>query len=389
MAGAYDFPAAFPSMPAMPISALQPPQGMSLPPTPVRPPDLSKVTTDQLSPFGHLGDTLNQLVVNKQQQQQSNGLIGQLLSQRFQPSDQDIGTSLMRTATENKYISPNEVASDNVMTQLAPYTAMAKLQNAGVEANGGATGALVSRLMSENPSMFPSAADALYFLKGGANQGLTSSNGQITAMPGAGPAKGSIKYAEKSGEQNAILGTAADIERQKKIGAGEITDVDKQNKGKSQVSEMVNNLSASYDALDKLGGAVNTDKSGAANLGASFANSPAGQQIGKTFGTKTQSARNQIEQSRPLLINAIRQATGMSAKAMDSNTELQFYLKAASDPALDIQANKYALKRLDELYGLGGGQSSGGAAPDNLGVPTGGSSGGFDINSYLREKGLQ
>jgi hypothetical protein len=41
----------------------------------------------------------------------------------------------------------------------------------------------------------------------------------------------------------------------------------------------------------------------------------------------------------------------MSAKQMDSNKELQFFIKSASDPTRDIKTNLETIQRLSELYG--------------------------------------
>jgi hypothetical protein len=89
------------------------------------------------------------------------------------------------------------------------------------------------------------------------------------------------------------------------------------------------------------------------NVLAAVGSSGPGQFLGNMVGTENQSARNSIAQTRPLLLNAIKQATGMSAKQMDSNAELKMYLAAATDPKLDIKANMAALDSLDRLYGLG------------------------------------
>jgi hypothetical protein len=53
-------------------------------------------------------------------------------------------------------------------------------------------------------------------------------------------------------------------------------------------------------------------------------------------------------------LQAIAKATGMSSKQMDSNVELQMYLRAATDPKLDYESNIYALDQLQTLYGMGG-----------------------------------
>lgn len=132
--------------------------------------------------------------------------------------------------------------------------------------------------------------------------------------------------------------------------------------GKESVSSLISTLKDHYDQLNTGGGIVNTKE--AWNVGNALQSSGIGQFGGRVFGTQNQSLRNQITQQRPLLLQAIRQATGMSSKQMDSNVELKIYLAAATDPTLDYQANVAALKKLDKLYGTGTtGDKQGGDPP--------------------------
>jgi hypothetical protein len=89
------------------------------------------------------------------------------------------------------------------------------------------------------------------------------------------------------------------------------------------------------------------------NLGARLSSSGFGQAVGGAVGGKSQEERQKIEQTRPLLLNLIKNATGMSAQQMNSNAEMQLYLNAATNPQLSYEANLDALKNLDSLYGLG------------------------------------
>lgn len=123
--------------------------------------------------------------------------------------------------------------------------------------------------------------------------------------------------------------------------------------GKELLTSQVISLRDTYDALSEKGGIVDTKAPWYKNLGAWVSSTGPGQTVGKALGTDTQSLRNTIAQSRPLLLNAIKQATGMTAKQMDSNVELQMYLKAATDPTADIQSNRKALQKLNDLFGLG------------------------------------
>ena len=58
-------------------------------------------------------------------------------------------------------------------------------------------------------------------------------------------------------------------------------------------------------------------------------------------------------QIRPLLLQGIKEATGMSAQQMNSNVELQLYLAAATDPTISLQSNIDALNNLSQLFGTG------------------------------------
>ena len=126
------------------------------------------------------------------------------------------------------------------------------------------------------------------------------------------------------------------------------------NVGRETVNTLITGLKDQYNTLKDAGGITSTKESVFSNVPAYISSSSLGQGTGKLFGTANQSARNTIAQSRPLLLQAIAKATGMSSKQMDSNTELQMYLKAATDPTLDYEANMTALNQLQDLYGIGG-----------------------------------
>lgn len=122
---------------------------------------------------------------------------------------------------------------------------------------------------------------------------------------------------------------------------------------KTQLTDIVGSLKKNYETLKEQGGIVSTSESGFGNLGARLSSSGVGQALGGAVGAKTQEERQKIEQTRPLLLNLIKNATGMSAQQMNSNAEMQLYLNAATNPQLSYEANLEALKNLDKLYGLG------------------------------------
>lgn len=129
---------------------------------------------------------------------------------------------------------------------------------------------------------------------------------------------------------------------------------DQRTSARTSLADNLKDLAQDYLELDKSGAIVNPDRSAVENLQAWARSSDFGQQIGRTVGTADQSTRNRITNLQPLLIANIREATGLSAKAMDSNRELQFYLNMATNPQQDIYSNLKAIEVLDSQYGLGG-----------------------------------
>jgi hypothetical protein len=124
--------------------------------------------------------------------------------------------------------------------------------------------------------------------------------------------------------------------------------------GQNTVSNLTTQLRDYYRQLDDAGAITNPDKSIMENIGSWVSSSSVGQVGGSIVGSQAQTVRDSIKQQRPLLLQAIKQATGMSAKQMDSNTELQMYLSAATDPKLSVKANRDALDMLEKLYGIDG-----------------------------------
>jgi hypothetical protein len=144
-----------------------------------------------------------------------------------------------------------------------------------------------------------------------------------------------------SGGLEPIPGGPADAKSQLKLaGAGD-------------VSGMVAGLRDYYTQLGEKGSITDPSKGTIDNLIASSSSSTLGQVFGSAVGSSAQSIRNSIAQQRPLLLQAIKNATGMSAKQMDSNAELKMYLASATDPKLDLKANLDALDNIERLYGGG------------------------------------
>jgi hypothetical protein len=132
--------------------------------------------------------------------------------------------------------------------------------------------------------------------------------------------------------------------------------LEKQNiakEGKESVNRVLGNLYSEYTNLVNSGGITDTRRSVEENISARTGASAVGQMTGSFTGSEAQSFRDSIAQTRPLLLTAIMKATGLSATQLNSNVELQTYLKTATDDKVSIQANVKALNNISQMFGLG------------------------------------
>lgn len=139
--------------------------------------------------------------------------------------------------------------------------------------------------------------------------------------------------------------------------------------GKAAVDDTIAVLRSHYQVLDKEKAIVNPKRGALPNVMARVAASGPGQLVAGAIGTDAQSARDSIKQTRPILLQSIKNATGMSAQQMNSNVELQLWLGAATDPAISVKANFEALDNLEKWLG------GKGRAPRKEGPPPKGATG--------------
>lgn len=125
-------------------------------------------------------------------------------------------------------------------------------------------------------------------------------------------------------------------------------------KGQAQLSSVLDDLRASYDTLDKSAAIPSTQRGTLSNLAASAQASGIGQALGRMGGTEEQSARDTINSSRMMLLNSIKQATGMSTQQLNSNVELTSWLKAVSDPTQSIETVNKILGNIEKFVASGG-----------------------------------
>jgi hypothetical protein len=130
----------------------------------------------------------------------------------------------------------------------------------------------------------------------------------------------------------------------------------------------VDSLRGYYTDLDKLGGIVSTQRGGRANLMASAGASLPGRVLGRTFGSSEQTLRDNIQNAIPMIVADLKAVTGMSAQQMNSNVELQLFLRTVGDPSQSIESVMEALDRFERYVAT----VSGGEAPSAGGDQGGG-----------------
>ena len=125
-------------------------------------------------------------------------------------------------------------------------------------------------------------------------------------------------------------------------------------KGKNLVADVATDMAAAYGTLKDLGGIKSKENSPQKNISAALQSSTAGQIGGAMLGTPEQDARDLIMSQRPILVQAIVKATGMSATQINSNVELKNLLDAATDPRKGYETNISTLNKINKRFGLGG-----------------------------------
>ena len=125
-------------------------------------------------------------------------------------------------------------------------------------------------------------------------------------------------------------------------------------KGNAQLSSVIDDLRASYNTLDRSAAIPSTQRDTLSNLMSSAQASGIGQVLGRIGGTEEQSARDTINSSRLMLLNGIKQATGMSSQQLNSNMELKSWLSAVSDPTQSIETVNNILGNIEKFVASGG-----------------------------------
>lgn len=131
--------------------------------------------------------------------------------------------------------------------------------------------------------------------------------------------------------------------------------INKAEQGKTQLADDLDNLRASFQALDEMRAIPSTERGALSNITSGLAATGIGQKTGQFFGTEAQVERDVINSARSRLVNSIKNATGMSAQQLNSNVELQTMLKSIADPGQSIEAAMRIIDDIENAYVKGSG----------------------------------
>ena len=120
--------------------------------------------------------------------------------------------------------------------------------------------------------------------------------------------------------------------------------------GKAGLSDTLEVAKTLVNDIAKLGGMTSTAKQPLANLVTSLGTGTVGQMAGQAFGTPTQAKRDELKSVRLQLLNAVKEATGMSAQQLNSNVELKTWLDSLGSEKMTKEANLAIINNISNRY---------------------------------------
>lgn len=120
--------------------------------------------------------------------------------------------------------------------------------------------------------------------------------------------------------------------------------------GKNELASELDNIRGAYENLNQMRAIPSTGRNVLSNIAAGTAASGVGQAVGRLAGTPEQTERDVIKSGRLRLVNAIKNATGMSAQQLNSNVELKNMLDSVTDPSQSIETVNRILNQIQETY---------------------------------------
>jgi hypothetical protein len=124
-------------------------------------------------------------------------------------------------------------------------------------------------------------------------------------------------------------------------------------RSRSSLENTFESMFLGYKDLQTSGAIRDVGAGVGANIAAYMQTSPLGREIGKATGSPAEATREAIEALQPSISQAIMAQPGMSAKGMDSERELAFFIKSITAPTTDVNTNYATLHALDMRFGNG------------------------------------
>jgi hypothetical protein len=173
--------------------------------------------------------------------------------------------------------------------------------------------------------------------------------------PSVSPLPGSAQVPISRVRAEAVAGRETPAEAAAKARATKQVEVDaeqaKKVPAKKQVTQLVTKIRNAYEELNKAEAIPSEKRGGFANAMDYMSTTSLGREAQRMLGTKYNRPLNEIVGSRKLLATAIKNATGMSAQEMNSNTELTLMLDALTDPTQGYESAISLLGTIEDLYG--------------------------------------
>jgi hypothetical protein len=232
----------------------------------------SNTPTAPNNDMGKIGQILNEMKNNQQDNTSSNGSVLSILSQRFQPTMQDAAdTGLNNTLSllipgNYKPTTMEEQTQKRVSNELAPYTTMMGLQEKqadtemklahakayGGTGGGGVLGAQVQMLMQDNPGM--TFTQAFQLAQTGMRKGVQyDANGKIVPIAGMAEALGALKEGEVSGKERSETSFSRQKAQEEAGGKATVTAMTDINKTLDELNGMETSIAGLREAVKDTG----------------------------------------------------------------------------------------------------------------------------------------
>lgn len=221
----------------------------------------------------------------------------------------------------------------------APQVAFANLDGAPPMQNTMAQYRVGEQIRGRNPSMSPYPGSAQVPIERVRAEGVAGR---------ASPAETAANEAAKIDVQ-----TKAKIAEEDRIKA----------KGRKLFSSVLNDLRNDYQKLNRMEAIPSIERGGFENVGDYIGASRVGRMAQSAVGARASVPLNTISNSKLTLMNALKEATGLSATQLSSNIELMTFLDSLADPTQGFESAMETIRRLDNLYGAPAATATAAAAP--------------------------